>query len=98
VIGAKFVGVETLSITLIVGMFVGGIPEAAASASMLKKVGYNNFAIFALWSTVLVAGVAAAAAGKIFIGSGSLVAAPEWACRCAATSRARLSDFRSLRR
>jgi CRP-like cAMP-binding protein len=74
VIGAKFVGVETLSITLIVGMFVGGIPEAAASASMLKKAGYNTFAIFALWSTVLVAGVAAAAAGKIFIGSGSHVA------------------------
>jgi zinc transporter ZupT len=74
VIGAKFVGVKSLSITLIVGMFVGGIPEAAASASMLKRAGYNTFAIFALWSTVLVAGVAAAAAGKIFIGSGSHVA------------------------
>ncbi len=31
VIGAKFVGLKSLSITLIVGMFVGGIPEAAAS-------------------------------------------------------------------
>jgi CRP-like cAMP-binding protein len=74
VIGAKFVGLESLSITLIVGMFVGGIPEAAASASMLKKAGYNPLGIFALWSTVLVAGVAAAAAGKVFIGSGSHVA------------------------
>ena len=74
VIGAKFLGVESLSITLIVGMFVGGIPEAAASASMLKRAGYNSFTIFALWSTVLVAGVAAAAAGKIFIGSESHVA------------------------
>ena len=63
-----------MSITLIVGMFVGGIPEAAASASMLKRAGYSTFAIFALWSTVLVAGVVAAAAGKIFIGSGSHVA------------------------
>ena len=64
VIGAKFVGFESLSITLIVGMFVGGIPEAAASASMLKKAGYRPLGIFALWSTVLVAGVVAAADRK----------------------------------
>jgi CRP-like cAMP-binding protein len=48
VIGAKFQGLESLSITLIIGMFVGGIPEAAASASMLKKAGYNPLGIFAL--------------------------------------------------
>jgi CRP-like cAMP-binding protein len=74
VIGAKFQGLESLSMTLIIGMFVGGIPEAAASASMLKKAGYNPLGIFALWSTVLVAGIVAAAAGKMFIGSGSHVA------------------------
>jgi zinc transporter ZupT len=74
VIGAKFAGLETLSITLIMGMFVGGIPEAAASASMLKRAGYSAAGIFGLWSTVLVAGVVAAAAGKVFIGSGSHIA------------------------
>jgi zinc transporter ZupT len=74
VIGAKFIDLKTLSITLIMGMFVGGIPEAAASAAMLKKAGYNPGAIFGLWSAVLVAGIVAAAAGKIFIGSGSHVA------------------------
>jgi zinc transporter ZupT len=74
VIGAKFVGFSSLSITLIVGMFVGGIPEAAASTSVLKKTGYSPNQIFALCSTVLVAGVVAAAAGKTFIGSGSHVA------------------------
>jgi fructose-specific phosphotransferase system IIC component len=63
-----------LSITLIVGMFVGGIPEAAASTSVLKQTGYSPNQIFALCSTVLVAGVVAAAAGKTFIGSGSHVA------------------------
>jgi hypothetical protein len=31
-------------------MFVGGIPEAAASASMLKRAGYSAAATFALWS------------------------------------------------
>jgi zinc transporter ZupT len=74
VIGARFAGLETLSITLIMGMFVGGIPEAAASASMLKRAGYTAVAIFALWSSVLMAGIVAAAAGKLFVGSGSHVA------------------------
>ena len=55
--------------TLMLGMFLGGIPEAAASASMLTKAVYRPAAIFGLWSTVLIAGVVAAAAGKAFIGS-----------------------------
>jgi CRP-like cAMP-binding protein len=68
VIGAKFTAFGNLSMTLMVGMFLGGIPEAAASASMLTKAGYRPAAIFGLWSTVLLAGVVAAAAGKAFIG------------------------------
>ena len=64
VIGAKFAGLATLSITLILGMFVGGIPEAAASASMLKRAGYTPFGIYGLWSSVLVAGVVAAVVGR----------------------------------
>ena len=67
VIGAKFAGYESLSVTLIIGMFLGGIPEAAASAGMLRRAGFSNRAIFLLWSTVLVAGVVAAMAGKAFI-------------------------------
>ena len=74
VIGAKFAGLATMSVTLIVGMFVGGIPEAAASASMLKRAGFRPSTIFALWSTVLVAGMVAAAIGKAFVGSGSHLA------------------------
>ena len=69
VIGAKFTAIGNLSLTLMLGMFLGGIPEAAASASMLTRAGYRPAAIFGLWSTVLVAGVVAAAAGKAFIGS-----------------------------
>jgi CRP-like cAMP-binding protein len=69
VIGAKFSGMSSLSLTLILGMFLGGIPEAAASAAMLRKAGYQANTIFALWSTVLVAGIVAAAAGKLFIAS-----------------------------
>jgi CRP-like cAMP-binding protein len=67
VIGAKFTGLESLSITLILGMFLGGIPEAAASATMLRKAGFSNRTIFLLWSTVLAAGTVAAVAGKLLI-------------------------------
>src|SRR5258706_160736 len=75
VIGAKFVGFESLSLTLILGIFLGGIPEAAASATMLRKAGYSDRTIFLLWATVLVTGVVAAVAGKLFInGSESLAA------------------------
>jgi CRP-like cAMP-binding protein len=74
VIGAKFAGFETLSFTLILGIFLGGIPEAAASASMLRKAGYSDRTIFLLWATVLAAGVVAAVAGKLFNGSESMAA------------------------
>ena len=75
VIGAKFAGFSNLSLTLILGMFLGGIPEAAASGAMLSKAGYRPRTIFLLWSAVLVTGVLAAAAGKAFIGgSDSLTA------------------------
>lgn len=75
VIGAKFTAFGNLSLTLMLGMFLGGIPEAAASASMLTKAGYRPATIFGLWSTVLLAGLIAAAAGKAFIGgSDALVA------------------------
>ena len=69
VIGAKFNGIASLSLTLMLGMFLGGIPEAAASASMLKRANYRPRTIFGLWSTVLVAGVIAAVTGKLLIGS-----------------------------
>lgn len=69
VIGAKSAGFETLSLSLMLGMFLGGIPEAAASAAMLRKAGYRPSAILGLWSTVVVTGTLAAVAGKVLIGS-----------------------------
>ncbi len=75
VIGAKFNGLASLSLTLMLGMFLGGIPEAAASTAMLTKAGYRPRIIFGLWATVLLAGVLAAAAGKMFIGSSQSLAA-----------------------
>jgi CRP-like cAMP-binding protein len=71
VIGAKFAGFESLSLTLILGMFLGGIPEAAASATMLRRAGYSNRTIFLIWSTVLAAGIVAAVLGKLLISNAS---------------------------
>jgi zinc transporter ZupT len=75
VIGAKFISIETVSLSLALGMFIGGIPEAAASAAMLRKAGYSARAIFGLWSTVLLAGFIAAGIGKAFLGSSEALAA-----------------------
>jgi zinc transporter ZupT len=69
VIGANFRGFGSLSLTLMLGMFLGGIPEAAASAAILTRAGFQPKKIFGLWSTVLLAGVLAAAFGKAFISS-----------------------------
>src|SRR5262249_25365861 len=71
----KFAGFESLSVTLILGMFLGGIPEAAASATMLRRAGFANRTIFLLWSTVLIAGIVAAVAGKMFISNSESSAA-----------------------
>jgi len=68
VIGSTFHGWRTMSLTLMLGMFIGGIPEAAASAASLRKAGFKVPAIFGLWSIVLVAGMAAAALGHGVIG------------------------------
>jgi zinc transporter ZupT len=68
VIGSTFHGFGTLSLTLMLGMFIGGIPEAAASAATLRRAGFRSPTIFGLWSTVLVAGTLAAAVGNGLIG------------------------------
>jgi cyclic nucleotide-binding protein len=47
VIGATFNSLANLSLTLMLGMFLGGIPEGAASAAMLTRAGYKAKVIFA---------------------------------------------------
>lgn len=75
VIGASFKGFSHMSFTLILGMFLGGIPESAVSAAMLTKAGYKPKTIFILWSSVVVAGMVAAIAGMEFIGTSESMSA-----------------------
>jgi zinc transporter ZupT len=75
VVGAKFTTIETLSLTVMMGIFIGGIPESAASAALLRRAGFAPRAIYGFWSITLVAGILSAIAGKVLIGSsGSLLA------------------------
>jgi CRP-like cAMP-binding protein len=69
VVGAKFTSLETLSLTVMMGIFIGGIPESAASAALLRKAGFSPRTIYSFWSVTLVAGILSAVAGKVFIGS-----------------------------
>lgn len=73
-VGSNFAGLPVVSYTLMLGIFLGGIPIAATSAEMLKRAGYGPLKIYGIWSTVLIAGVLAVIAGKLFGGSGSLPA------------------------
>ncbi len=67
VIGAKFASFESMSATLMVGMFLGGIPESAASATLLRRAGFSAARIYGMWSIVIVAGIISAMLGKAFI-------------------------------
>jgi zinc transporter ZupT len=67
VIGAKFAGFESMSATLMVGMFLGGIPESAASATLLRRAGFSSAKIYGMWSIVIIAGIISAMLGNAFI-------------------------------
>jgi CRP-like cAMP-binding protein len=69
VVGASFTNLATLSFTVMMGIFVGGIPESAASAALLKRAGIPARTIYGYWTITLVAGALAAVAGKLFIGT-----------------------------
>ena len=56
-----------MSVTLMVGMFLGGIPESAASATLLRRAGYSAGRVYLMWSAVILAGIASAILGKMFI-------------------------------
>ena len=57
------------------GIFIGGIPESAASAALLRKAGFRASTIYSFWCITLVAGTLSAVAGKVFIGSSDCLAA-----------------------
>lgn len=73
VIGASFSSFASLSLTVMMGIFIGGIPESAASAALLTKAGYTPGKIYRLWLITFLVGPVAAIAGKVLIGSSDSV-------------------------
>ena len=69
VVGAKFTTFATLSFPVMLGIFIGGIPESAASAALLRKAGFQPRTIYRFWSITVVAGVLSAIAGQLLIGT-----------------------------
>ena len=69
VVGAQFTSFATVSLPIMLGIFIGGIPESAASAALLRKAGFEPRAIYRFWSITVVAGILSAIAGRVFIGS-----------------------------
>jgi CRP-like cAMP-binding protein len=69
VVGASFTSFASMSVTVMMGIFIGGIPESAASAALLKKSGFSAKQIYGLWIFTVCAGILSAIAGKVFIGS-----------------------------
>jgi CRP-like cAMP-binding protein len=76
VIGASYAGGDHgLPLTLILAMFLSGIPEAAASGAMLLRAGYTPAKIYALWSAVIITAVGAAILGHLMFGGVESIAA-----------------------
>ena len=74
VVGAKFTNLQSLSLAVMMGIFVGGIPESASSAALLRKAGFSARSIYGFWTISVTAGTISAIVGNLFIGnSASLV-------------------------
>jgi CRP-like cAMP-binding protein len=69
VVGASFTSFANMSWTVMMGIFIGGIPESAASAALLRKAGFSARQIYGLWIFTVCAGILSAIAGKVLIGS-----------------------------
>jgi CRP-like cAMP-binding protein len=68
VIGAKYAGIDNgLPLTLLLATFLSCIPEAAASGAMLLRARFRPSRIFLLWSCMILAGIASAVLGHVFL-------------------------------
>ena len=63
VLGASVQEGSGVTVALVVGVFVSNIPESLSATSGLRAAGWTTGHVFAMWSAVVAASVAAAAAG-----------------------------------
>ena len=67
VLGSSLVDEGTVPVAVVVGVFVSNVPEALSGTAGLLAAGWHRGRVFALWSAVVVASVAATIAGWLLI-------------------------------
>lgn len=67
VIGSSFVSLDSFQFTFLAAVFLSNLPEAIGSAAGMKAAGFSDRRIFTLWGLLVLAGMAAAALGNIFL-------------------------------
>lgn len=71
-IGLSLAGGGTVSIAMIVAVFISNIPEALSSSTDLIKGGWKKISIFGLWTAVIIASALASLAGFAIFGDASV--------------------------
>ncbi|MEQ6377346.1 ZIP family metal transporter [Bacillaceae bacterium S4-13-58] len=70
-IGMSLVGGKSVSIALVVSIFISNIPEGISSTAGLKKSGYSNKKIIVMWALVLFFSALSSLAGAMLLDSAS---------------------------
>lgn len=71
VIGASFVSLATFHPSFVIAVFLNNLPEAMSSANGMLQCGFARARIFTLWGGLVVASMAAAALGNVFLAGAS---------------------------
>lgn len=66
VIGSSLLLNNTMSLSLLAGLFISDFPEALSSSVGMKKLKMSNMKIFIMWTSIMVATGIGAFAGNIF--------------------------------
>jgi ZIP family zinc transporter len=69
VLGASLQAEGVVPVAVVVGVFVSNLPESLSATSGLREAGWTALHLFALWSAVVAASVAAAAVGWWTLGT-----------------------------
>ena len=68
VIGLGLVGGGTVSLAMLVAVFISNLPEAAAGTAGMRSSGWSRTKIFLLWSAIALVCALASAAGYALLG------------------------------
>jgi len=68
VIGLGLVGGGTVSLAMLVAVFMSNLPEAAAATAGMRSSGWSRTKVFLLWAAIALVCALASAAGYVLLG------------------------------